>query len=149
MTKTILGILACLLAGSALQAADLKEQLLGIDKMLWTAAARKNAVVFNKSLTDDAVYVLAGAVPIQGRAVIANEFVGGAFSVCTRSGFTLENASLRQLAPTVIELSYDAIQKGECDGTPLPFKVHATTIYLQQKGRWLVALHQQTELQLE
>ncbi|MBC8024392.1 MAG: nuclear transport factor 2 family protein [Steroidobacteraceae bacterium] len=149
MPKKIVGVLACMLAGSAVQAADLKEQLVGIDKMLWAAAAKKNGVVFKKSLTEDAMYIVAGAVPIQGRDVIANEFVNGAFSVCTRTGFTIEDAILRQLAPTVIELSYNATQKGECDGTPLPFMVRATTIYLQQKGRWLVTLHQETALELE
>jgi uncharacterized protein (TIGR02246 family) len=149
MTRAIAGILACLFAGSAVHAADLKDQLVGIDKTLWAAAAKKKDVAFKKSLTEDAIYVLAGAVPIQGREVIANEFVNGMFSVCTRTEFTIENASLRQLAPTVVELSYDAIQKGECDGTPLPFKVRATTTYLQQKGRWLVTHHQQTALELE
>jgi uncharacterized protein (TIGR02246 family) len=149
MTKAFAGILTCLLATTAAHAADLKETLLGIDKMLWAAAAKKNAVVFRKSLTEDAMYVMAGAVPIQGRDVIANEFANGAYSVCTRTKSSIENVSLRQLAPTVVELSYDAMQDGECDGTPLPSKVRATTIYLQQKGRWLVTLHQQTAVELE
>lgn len=119
MTRTIVGILASMFAGSAVQAVDLEEQLLGIDKMLWAAAAKKNGVVFKKSLTEDAMYVSAGGVPTQGCDAIANEFVGGVFSVCTRTGFTIENVSLRQLAPTVAELWYDATQKGECEQTAL------------------------------
>ena len=146
MMRAITAAVACLLLLSAAQAADLKSQLLASDKALWDAWGKKNGALFKKSLTTDAKYLAAGAVPIEGRDVIANEIEN---SVCTREEFTIENASLRQLAPTVAELSYDALQTGECDGTPLPDKVRVTSVYVNQNGKWLLTLHQQTPIELE
>jgi len=146
MTKMLTAVLVCLLSVAASQAADLKSQLLVSDKALWTAMGKREGAAFRKSLTADAVYVAAGAIPIKGRETIASEIEN---SVCTRGKFTLENVSLRQLASTIVELSYDVIQTGECDGTPLPAKLRATSLYLNQNGKWLVTLHQQTPVELE
>ncbi|HEV7605810.1 MAG TPA: hypothetical protein VGO61_00605 [Steroidobacteraceae bacterium] len=78
--------------------------------------------------------------------MIANEVAN---NICTREKFTIENVSLRQLAPTLVELSYDAMQTGECDGTPMPVKVRATSIYVKQGAQWLVTLFQETPVELE
>jgi len=143
--RVVGGMLGALLA-MPVQAAGLKEHLLSSEKALWAAWAGKNGQLYEKAFAADAMYIVAGAVPIQGREVIANEVAN---NVCTREKFSIENVSLRQLAPTVVELSYDALQTGECDGTPLPVKVRATSVYVRQGALWLVTLFQETALELE
>ena len=138
--------LSCLMAASALQAADLKDQLLVSDKKLWTARAKKDAATYKKLLAADAEYLVAGSVPFGGREAIAFEVES---SLCTREKFKIENVTLRQLAPTVAALYYDAFQTGDCDGTPLPTKVRATSIYVKQGNQWLVSLYQETPIELE
>jgi uncharacterized protein (TIGR02246 family) len=146
MNKGIAGGLIGLLFAMAGEAADLKGQLLASDQALWKAWGAKNGQLYKTWFAADAVYIAAGAVPIQGRDVIANEVAN---NICTREKFTIGTASLRQLAPTVVELSYDAIQTGECDGTPLPVKVRATSVYVKQGAKWVVTLFQETPVELE
>ncbi|MEO8019623.1 MAG: nuclear transport factor 2 family protein [Pseudomonadota bacterium] len=146
MKKGIAGVVMCLLTAVPVHAVELKDHLLASDKALWSAWDKKNGQLYKKAFAADAMYIVAGAVPIQGRDVIANEVTN---NICTREKFAIENVSLRQLAPTVVELSYDALQTGECDGTPMPVKVRATSIYVRQGTLWLVALFQETPVELE
>ena len=146
MNMRVAGGLMGVLFAMSVQAADLKEHLLASEKALWSAWDHKNGQLYAKAFAADAMYIVAGAVPLQGRDVIANEVAN---SICTREKFTIENVSLRQLAPTVVEISYDAMQTGECDGTPLPVKVRATSIYVRQGSLWLVTLFQETPVELE
>jgi uncharacterized protein (TIGR02246 family) len=138
--------LACLLMAATVHATDLKDQLLATDKALWSAWGKKDGQPYKKWLTEDAMYIIVGAPPIQGRDTIANEVEN---NPCTREKFSIENVSLRHLAPTIVELSYDAQQTAECDGTEMPAKVRATSIYVKQGARWLVTLFQETPIELE
>jgi uncharacterized protein (TIGR02246 family) len=146
MKNSIAAGTVSLMMAVTVQGADLKEHLFASEKALWAAWSAKDGRIFQRAFAPDAMFVVAGAVPIQGREVIANEVAN---NVCTREKFVLENVSLRQLAPTVVEISYDAMQTGECDGTPLPVKVRATSIYLKQGATWLVTLFQETPVELE
>ena len=139
MKNSIAAVTVGLSMAVTVQGADLKEHLLASEKALWAAWSAKDGRIFQKAFAPDAMFVVAGEV-------IANEVAN---NVCTRDKFVLENVSLRQLAPTVVEISYDATQTGECDGTPLPVKVRATSIYLKQGATWLVTLFQETPVELE
>ena len=146
MKKPIAAGAICLLMAVTAQAASLRNLLLTSEKALWAGWGAKDGQLYKASFTLDAWYIIAGAVPIRGRDLIASEVAN---NICTRENFRIENVSMRELGIGAIELSYDAFQTGECDGTPLPAKVRATSVYVKQGALWMVTLFQETAVELE
>jgi hypothetical protein len=45
-----------------------------------------------------------------------------------------------------VALPYTATQDATCEGTKMPPKVYATSIYVRQKGKWLNTSYQETSI---
>lgn len=125
-------------------AQDLKAELMAIEHSLWTAWGKKDAGPIERRLTEDAVQLVAGTAPVAGRDAIANVIKT---LPCELRSFNHQDATLRQLTPDVMILSYTATQDASCEGKPLPPKVRATSVYVRQKGTWLQASYQETSFQ--
>ena len=130
------------LAGSPLNAAgDLKDHLVKLDQAMWTAWGKADGKAFEKTLTKDAVQIVAGSGMMVGRdAIAANVSEGG----CELKAFEFTGVMLRRLAPNVAVLSYTATQDAACGDIKLPPKVQSTSIYVRKKGKWLNASYQET-----
>lgn len=132
------------LAGSPLSAADdLKGHLVKLDQAMWTAWGKADGKSFEKSLTKDAVQIVAGSGVMVGRdAIAANVNEGG----CELKAFEFTGATVRRLAPNVAVLSYTATQDAACGDIKLPPKVQSTSIYVRKKGKWMNTSYQETPL---
>lgn len=124
-------------------AADLQADLLAVEKSLWTAWGKKDGEPFKKYLTVDAVEVVAGTTPVFGRDAIVKVITT---LPCELRSFSFANGKLRRLSQDVVALSYTATQDASCEGKKLPPQIHATSIYLKQKGKWLQTSYQETPL---
>ena len=144
MKTAIALLLPLMLAVAAVPAAGgLQEDLVALDKAQWTAWAKKDGDVFRKNLTEDAVQIVAGTAPVVGRNAIAE---GISAQSCELKSFDFHDIKLRQVTPEVAILSYTATQDSSCDGTKLPPKIQVTSVYVQQKGKWLSANYQETPI---
>lgn len=122
---------------------DLKDDLIAIEKSLWTAWSKKDAAVFEKHLTADYVQAVAGAGVASGRDKIVADL--GSMD-CNVASFTFIDASLRKLGPDVVIVSYTATQDATCGGEKLPPKVFVMSAYVRQQDRWLSASYQETPI---
>jgi uncharacterized protein (TIGR02246 family) len=134
-------VLSMLLLAAVPAAAGLQEDLVAMDKAQWTAWSKKDGEVFRKTLTPDAVQIVAGSGALAGRDTIADAVAGLS---CDVKSFDFQDVKLRQLTPDVAILSYTATQDSTCDGAKLPAKVQATSVYVQKNGKWLSANYQET-----
>ncbi len=135
-------LLACGLVPLAM-AADLQVDLLAIEKGLWTAWGKKDGAPFKTALAVDAVQIVAGTAPIVGRDAVVQVVTT---LPCELKRFAFQDARLRKLGTDVVALSYVATQDATCEGKKLPPKIQSTSIYVQQKGKWLQTHYQETPL---
>ena len=132
-----------LVAASAM-AGDLKDELVAIDKALWSAWGVGDAAPFKAHLTDDHVQAVAGAGVVSGRDQIV---AGLSPDACEVKSFDFQDINVRQLADDVAVLSYVATQDASCGGEQLPPKVYATSIFVRHHGKWLSTSYQETPIQ--
>ena len=124
-------------------AADLQADLMAIEKNLWTSWGKKDGEPFRKSLTADAVEMVAGTAPTIGRDAIAKDITS---MPCELRSFAHSDARLRKLSKDVVILSYTATQDATCAGKKMPPKVFATSVYVLQKGKWMQTQYQETPI---
>jgi uncharacterized protein (TIGR02246 family) len=141
--KKILALTLALAFAPLAMAADLQADLMAIEKSLWTAWGKKDGEPFKKSLTADAVEVVAGTTPTFGRDAVVKDITS---LPCELRSFAHQDARLRKLAKDVVILSYTATQDATCSGKKMPPKVFATSVYVLQKGKWMQTQYQETPL---
>ena len=140
--RKVFATLFCTLAFAPLaMAADLKADLMAMEKSFWTAWGKKDGEPFKKHLTTDAVEMVAGTVPTIGRDAIVQEITT---LPCELRSFALTDGKLRKLTKDVAILTYTATQDATCAGKKMPPKVFSTSIYVQQKGKWMQTQYQET-----
>lgn len=144
MKRLLAAMLLAVFVAPVTAAQDLKADLIAIEKRLWTAWGKKDAEPTRKSLTTDAVMIVAGTAPIAGRDAIAKAI---STLPCELRSFDFQNVELRQLTSDVVVLSYTATQDASCEGKKLPAKIRSTSIYVRQKGNWLQASYQETPIE--
>jgi uncharacterized protein (TIGR02246 family) len=124
--------------------ADLKDDLIAIEKTAWTTWASRDGKAFGAMLTEDAVLAVAGAPVAMGRdEIMANV----SSSDCQMKSFDFADVKLRQLSPDIAILTYTATQDTTCQGQKLPGTVYSTTIYVRQGGEWRTTNYQETALE--
>lgn len=124
-------------------AADLKDELMAIEKRLWTAWGKKDGEPFRKALADNAVEIVAGTAPLSGREAIIKAITTQS---CELRSFTFDEATLHRLGRDAAMVSYQVKQDASCDGKKLPSKIVATSIYIHKQGKWMQRYYQETPL---
>lgn len=144
MKSSMATLLLMVAAVSPSVAADLKDDLVAMEKRAWTAWGSQDAQAFRDLMTEDAVQAVAGAGVSTGREKIMADVKS---NTCQMKSFEFTDAKLRQLSPDIAILTYMATQDTTCEGQKLPAKVFATSIYLRQGGKWRSTSYQETPLE--
>jgi len=143
MKKLLASLLLMFGLAPLAMAADLQAELMAVEKALWTAWGKKDGEPFRKALTADAVEVVAGTSPVVGRDAIAKEI---STLPCELRSFAHTDAKVRKLGADVVLLSYTATQDATCEGQKMPPKVYSSSIYVRQKGKWMMTHYQETPI---
>ena len=123
MKSSIVGLLLALAVVSPSMAADLKEEIVAIEKATWKAYQDHDGKAYGDTLTDDAVVVSASGNVYTGR----QQLVADASSTsCTVKNFDFTDTKLRQLSADSAILTYKVTQDVTCEGKKMPTKVFAT-----------------------
>ena len=117
MKSSIVALLLALAVVSPSMAADLKEEIVAIEKASWKALADHDAKAYGDTMTDDAIEVTAQGEVVMGRQKIMAD-IGS--SPCNVKSFDLADTKLRQLSPDIAILTYNLTQDVTCDGKKLP-----------------------------
>lgn len=140
-------LIAYLLSGFALaspaMAADLKDELMAMEKTAWTAYAARDGQAFRDLVAEDAVQAVGGVSVTVGRDKI---MAGVSSNSCETKSFEFHDARVRQLTPEFAVISYTATQDVTCGGQKLPAKVYVTNIYAKQGGKWRSLSYQETPI---
>ena len=143
MKSSIVALLLALAVVSPSMAADLKEDIVAVEKNSWKAFANHDAKAYGDTMTDDAVVVYLGGDVLTGKQEILADLSS---KPCNVKNFDLADTKLRQLSPDIAILTYNLTQDVTCEGKKLPPKVFVTAIYVRQGGKWRWASYQETAL---
>lgn len=119
--------------------AALLKKLSANETALWNAWKEKNAKPFQAWLSADSVMVGDGGV--SGKADVAKEISS---MNCEIRSFSLTDWKLTMVDGDAALLTYKGMQDGTCAGTALPPSVWASSLWINRRGRWLAAFHQET-----
>jgi len=123
-------------------AADLKGDLLAMEKSIWKAWASHDVKAYADHVTADAVMAAGGSVSTDREKMI--EAVGS--HTCTLKAIDFTDTNIRQPTPDVAILTYTATRDITCDGKKEPPKAFVTAIYVEQDGKWRWTNYQETVL---
>jgi uncharacterized protein (TIGR02246 family) len=140
MKSSIVALLLALAVVSPSIAADLKEEIVAVEKSSWKAYANHDVKAYGDTMTDDAVVVAASGEALMGKKEILADLSS---ANCNVKSFDLADTKLRQLSADVAILTYNLTQDVTCEAK-LPTKVFATAIYVRQGGKWRWASYQET-----
>jgi uncharacterized protein (TIGR02246 family) len=143
MKSSIVAILLAFAVVSPSMAADLKDELLAMEKTMWKAWGDHDAKAYSAIMTEDAVSIYADGYAVIGRDKLSAA-VGS--STCKLNSFDFSNAKLRQPSADTAILTYTAKQDVTCPEGRSPPKIFATTIYVRQGGKWRWVNYQETAL---
>jgi uncharacterized protein (TIGR02246 family) len=143
MKSSIATLLLILAVVSPSMAADLKDDLVAMEKSSWVAWGNRDAKAFGDLMTDDAVSVFVGGEVAKGREKILADLSS---HTCTLKSFDFADTNLRQLSPDIAILTYTATQDVTCEGEKGPPKIFATSVYVRQGGKWRWTNYQETAL---
>jgi len=141
--RAFAAVLVGLLVAVPAAAGDLKDELVTIDKALWSAWSVGDAAPFKAHLADDYVQAVAGAGVTSGKDKVV---AGLTPAACELKSFDFQDVTLRQLGHDVAILSYVANQDVSCGGEKLAPKVFSTSVYVRHRGKWLAVNYQETPL---
>ena len=136
-------LLLALAVISPTMAADLKDDLVAIEKSAWKAWFDHDAKTYADLMTIDAIQV--GST---GNIMIGREKILAALAKepCKLKGIDFADAKVRQPSPDVAILTYTATQDVACEGEKPPPKVFSTSVYVRQEGKWRSNNYQETAL---
>ena len=139
--KSMIAVLWALAVVSPTMAADLKDELLAIEKAMWKAWGDHDAKAYSAIMTEDAVSIYADGYAVSGRDKLSAA-VGS--NTCKLNSFNFSDAKLRQPSADTAILTYTAKQDLTCPEGKMPPKLFATTIYVRQGGKWRWVNYQET-----
>lgn len=142
MKSSIVALLLVLVISPSM-AADLKEELLALEKGSWKAYANHDAKAYSDTMTEDAIVAGSSGDVMKGSKAILADLSN---NPCDVKSFDLADTKLRQLSPDVALLTYNLTQDVTCGGGKLPVKAFVTAVYVRQGGKWRWASYQETAL---
>ena len=119
--------------------AQILKKLSANETALWNAWKNKDAKPFQMWLSADSVNV-----GDQGVGVKKDITAMMASMPCEVKSFTLSDWKLTMVDSDAALISYKGTQDGTCAGTALPSAVWASSLWVNRKGKWLAAFHQET-----
>ncbi len=122
-----------------LSKAALLKKLSANETALWNAWKSKDAKPFQMLLSADSVMVGDQGV---GTKKEVTEMIPSA--PCEVKSFTLSDWKLTMVDSDAALISYKGTQDGTCAGTALPSAVWASSLWVNRKGKWTAAFHQET-----
>jgi hypothetical protein len=137
---SVFGVALVLLATAPTVAGDdVDSKLIAIERSFWEAWKNQDAGPFKTHLGDVTVNITPGGMT-KGKTAIIEELVGGA---CDVKSYSLANLKVHHVAKGVAILTYEASQDATCRGNKVPAKVLASSVYVNQNGKWLaVSYHE-------
>jgi len=141
MKSSIVALLLALAVVSPSMAADLKEDILAVEKNAWKAFAKHDANAYGDTMTDDAIVAPASGDVLTGKQKILADLSN---NPCDVKSFDLADTKLRQLSPDIAILTYNLTQDVTCAGKKLPTKAFVTSLYVRQGGKWRSTSYQET-----
>jgi uncharacterized protein (TIGR02246 family) len=141
MKSSTVALMLALAVASPSMAADLKADIVALEKSSWQAYAKHDAKAYGATMTDDAVLVAASGDVLTGRQKIEADL---STNPCDVKSFDLADTKVRQLSPDIAILTYTLTQDVTCDGTKMPAKAFATAVYVRQGGKWRWTSYQET-----
>jgi len=113
---------------------DLHEELLKLEEGFW----KKGRAYFREHLSKDALMVLPSPAGVMTRAMTLRSIDESS----RWAELTMREAQVLSLSETVAVLTYHATGRREAVGPR--YTARCSSVYLQDEGRWKLALHQQT-----
>ena len=141
MKKSMAALLLVLAVASPSMAADLKGDLVAMEKSAWKAWYDHDAKTYGDMMTEDAMQVPASGTIMSGRKQVLDI---QAKETCKLNSFDFADTKVRQLSPDVAILTYTATQDVTCKDEKVPPKVFATSVYVRQGGKWRWSNYQET-----
>jgi uncharacterized protein (TIGR02246 family) len=122
-------------------AADLKDEIVAVEKRAWQAFADHDVKAYSDVWTDDAVEALADGSVLTGKQAILADLKS---TNCKVKSFDIGKPKVRQVSPDVAILTYDLTQDVTCGATKLAPKANASSLYVRRGGKWLGVHYQET-----
>ena len=119
--------------------AAILKKLSANENALWNAWKNKDPKPFQMWLSADSVMVGDTGV---GTKKDVTEMM--ASMPCEVKSFTLSDWKLTMVDSDAALISYKGTQDGTCGGTALPSAVWASSLWVNRKGKWLAAFHQES-----
>ena len=91
-------------------------------------------------LADDSINVLPSGITV-GKDKLIAELTGGS---CEVKSFELGEVTEHQVADGVVILTYEASQDAVCDGTKIPDRIYASSVWVEKNGKWYNAMYHET-----
>ena len=143
MKSSMAALLLALAVISPSMAADLKDDLVAIEKSAWKAWFDHDAKTYGDLMTVDAIQVGSGGNIMSGREKILAAL---AKEPCKLKSVEFADAKVRQPPPDVAILTYTATQDLTCEGDKPSPRVFSTSVYIRQEGKWRTSNYQETAL---
>jgi hypothetical protein len=139
----VLILLAGLICVSPPAAADVKADLMSLERTMWTAWGKKDTETFGRYLDADYRAVIGGEKPVVGKEANVK---GLNAASCELRNVSFEDVSVQDLGHDVVLLGYTATQDVICQGKPLPAKVAVTTLWHKVNGKWTNAAYHESPI---
>lgn len=119
--------------------ARILKKLSANETALWNAWKNKDAKPFQMWLSADSVNV--GDQGVGTKKEITEMM---ASMPCEVKSFSLSDWKLTMVDSDAAIITYKGTQDGICGGTALPAAVWASSVWVNRKGKWQAAFHQET-----
>ena len=139
--KTMIAILLSLVVVSPAMAADLKDELLAMEKASWKAWGDRDAKAFSAMTAEDAMSIYVDGQAVSGRDKLSAA-VGS--NTCKLNSVDFSDTKLRQPSADTAILTYTAKEDVTCPEGKMPPKLLVTAIYVRQGGKWRWVNYQET-----
>ncbi|WP_293858530.1 nuclear transport factor 2 family protein [Steroidobacter sp.] len=122
--------------------ADLKSNLLAIEKEMWLAWADKNPAPYSKYLDADYRFIAENTAPIVGKQTNIDALMNHS---CVLGSLSFEDVSIREFGSSVAVLGYTAVAAIGCGGEPQKsVKLAITAVWHQHKNSWTTSNYHQS-----
>jgi Domain of unknown function (DUF4440) len=115
-------------------AADLKSDLVSLEKTMWVAWGKKDTATYAKYLDDNYRAVGDNDPPVVGKEASLKSLNPGS---CELHDVTFEDVSVQKLGEDAAVLRYIAVQDITCGGKKRPPRVASTSVWHRVNGQWL------------
>ncbi len=113
------------------------------EKNLWDAWKNHNPSAFQQNMSQNAVDVSESGVKTGQQNVIQDLSSGN----CQVNNYALSDQKFTWYDANHVLLTYRADQDATCNGQKLPSSVYASSLWVNEGGKWQAAFHQETPAQ--